>query len=305
MQLITIIVVAYNSERYIIETLESAKNQTYKNIELIITDDSSTDDTITICRKWLSINAKYFKRSEIITSKINTGIPANCNRGVNASYGEWVKLIAGDDVLTRSCVSDLLYFTSSNNKIDVVITQQQSFKDNLSPKNYLEVTPNRINHTFYNIKSTPSEQISFIIKKEVYIPGPTTFIKREALKSVGLYNEKYKLVEDLPLFYKFLKNNIKVYFLPKVTIYYRIHSSSISNRIDPILVPKVCLYLNDFYIDEVSKDVTLIENIDIHWIALLEKSIYKLGNKGPVLNLFYKFFLKIKPLNFRNFILKK
>src|SRR4051794_20989340 len=96
---VSIIVFTYNSSNYVVETLESAKAQTYRNIELIVSDDGSTDETIPLCLDWLTKNKQEFLRAEIITVEKNTGIPANCNRGVKAAAGEWVKLIAGDDIL--------------------------------------------------------------------------------------------------------------------------------------------------------------------------------------------------------------
>ena len=54
--LVSIIVITYNSAKFVLETLESAKAQTYQNIELIISDDGSTDNTVQICREWLKNN---------------------------------------------------------------------------------------------------------------------------------------------------------------------------------------------------------------------------------------------------------
>ena len=54
--LVSVVVITYNSCKYVRETLESAKMQTYRNIELIVTDDGSTDATVDICRKWLEAN---------------------------------------------------------------------------------------------------------------------------------------------------------------------------------------------------------------------------------------------------------
>ena len=51
--LVSVVVITYNSEKYILETLESIKTQSYKNLELIISDDCSKDDTVMICRDWL------------------------------------------------------------------------------------------------------------------------------------------------------------------------------------------------------------------------------------------------------------
>ena len=80
--LVSIIVITYNSSKYVLETLESAYNQTYQNIELIISDDCSTDDTVEVCKKWVDEHKDRFVRSEIITTPVNTGIPVNCNRGL-------------------------------------------------------------------------------------------------------------------------------------------------------------------------------------------------------------------------------
>ena len=99
--LVSVVVLTYNSSTTIIETLNSVKEQTYSNIELIITDDASSDTTIDICRQWLDLNGKYFFNFCLITVEFNTGLPANCNRALNASKGEWIKFIAGDDSLKK------------------------------------------------------------------------------------------------------------------------------------------------------------------------------------------------------------
>ena len=52
--LVTVVVVTYNSSKYVLETLDSIFEQTYKNIELIITDDGSSDNTVELCREWLT-----------------------------------------------------------------------------------------------------------------------------------------------------------------------------------------------------------------------------------------------------------
>jgi alpha-1,3-rhamnosyltransferase len=67
--LVSIVVITYNSSDYVLETLESAKDQTYKNIELIISDDCSTDNTVEICKNWLEENKERFKHTELITVK--------------------------------------------------------------------------------------------------------------------------------------------------------------------------------------------------------------------------------------------
>ena len=79
--LISIIAITYNSAKYIVELLESAKAQTYSNIELIISDDCSTDDTVAVCNSWIVKNTTLFNKLTLITAEKNTGIAPNVNRG--------------------------------------------------------------------------------------------------------------------------------------------------------------------------------------------------------------------------------
>ncbi|KAA6320476.1 putative glycosyltransferase EpsE, partial [termite gut metagenome] len=97
--LVSIVVITYNSSKYVLETLESAKVQTYQNIELIVSDDCSTDDTVDVCQNWLDENKERFVRTELLIVLKNTGVSANCNRGYKVAKGEWIKGVAGDDML--------------------------------------------------------------------------------------------------------------------------------------------------------------------------------------------------------------
>ena len=103
-KLVSVVVVSYNSEKFIVETLESIKNQNYDFIELIICDDCSVDLTVELCINWITKNNKIFKNIELITSMNNYGISVNINKGLNKATGEWIKFIAGDDYLLNNCI---------------------------------------------------------------------------------------------------------------------------------------------------------------------------------------------------------
>ncbi len=220
--LVSIIVVTYNSSKYILETLESAKVQTYKNIELIITDDSSTDNTIKICEDWLNKNKIYFKRTKLVTVEKNTGISANCNRGLYEAKGEWVKFIAGDDILLESCIEINLRFTKSNNnsfffsKMAFNLNDKPEFKERFD-----------IGHNLFNNKSNQL----YILLKGNYLPAPTAFIKTATLIQLGGFDEAYPMMEDYPLWSKAIKNHHKIIFKDEETVIYRIHENSTSNII--------------------------------------------------------------------------
>lgn len=224
--LVSVIVITYNSSAFILETLESINKQTYRNIELVITDDCSKDDTIEICNNWIEKNKANFVRVELITTTRNTGIPGNCNRGLYAATGKWIKLIAGDDILLESCINDYILFVDKNPCVKVVYSKFLCFETNLSDHN-ISLPDLRGYENFYAADKTSYQQFRILLRRN-FAHGPTLFIDRELLLSVGGFDEKYKF-EDLPLALKITNLGFKIYFLEKNTVYYRINNPSITN----------------------------------------------------------------------------
>ncbi|MDO5971125.1 glycosyltransferase [Flavivirga aquimarina] len=222
--LVSIIILTYNSEEFILETLESAKNQTYKNIELIISDDCSSDNTIDICNKWLVENQKYFINAFIVTTITNKGIPANCNRGIKASKGQWIKLLAGDDLFLDNCIEDNINWTQKNDDIHLLFSRVTYLKnENLTIK-YGQDLP-VIDERFYN--TIAKEQYNMLVKGGIYVPAPTGFLKKETLYKLGLFDEEIRLCEDYPMWIKASKHNFRLDFMDKETVWYRIHQQSV------------------------------------------------------------------------------
>jgi alpha-1,3-rhamnosyltransferase len=223
--LVSIIVISYFSAEYILETLESIKAQTYKRIELIITDDGSTDNTLDICREWLSLNEDRFVRTELLTVSSNTGIPSNCNRGLQASHGEWLKFIAGDDLLDKDCIINNMDFATTFPEANVIISKYRVFysRNDQSSNN---VRPPEEIWSFFKLST--DDQLKFMrFRGEHLILGMV--IKRDTLEAVGGFDEKYRLFEDLPLLLVLLEHGNRFYFLPLITAYYRRNIVAVSN----------------------------------------------------------------------------
>ena len=114
-ELISVVVLSYNSQSTIIETLDSIKAQTYKDIEIVVADDHSSDNTVAYIQKWQSDND--FSALRIVTSPENTGVTANANRGVRAAKGNAVKIIAGDDTLNVKAIETFYeYYSKGGSK---------------------------------------------------------------------------------------------------------------------------------------------------------------------------------------------
>jgi len=225
--LVSVIVVTYNSSNSIIETLDSIYQQSYLNIELIITDDYSKDNTNDRCQKWLEKNGNRFLQTKFISGPRNTGISMNCNRGLSACSGDWVKMIAGDDKIEKNCLKSNVDFVKKSKQICVVISQYEMYKDKFISENLIGIRPPENLLPFFEMK-VEDQYDEMIINSYALILG--LFIKRDVLTKLGGFDERFKNIEDLPILIKLLENGHKFYFLKKVTAYYRISSSSISSQ---------------------------------------------------------------------------
>ena len=113
--LISIVIPAYNVENYLDKCLESVVKQTYLNIEIIIVNDGSTDNTLNKCIKWSEID----KRIKYITQK-NAGLSAARNTGIRHANGEYIMFIDSDDFVKNNMV-EVLYKNLVNTKSDISI----------------------------------------------------------------------------------------------------------------------------------------------------------------------------------------
>lgn len=215
--LVSVIVITYNSAATVIETLDSIKNQDYPNVELIVADDCSKDDTTDVVKKWLDDNGSRFVRVELVTSSHNTGVSGNLNRGVERCQGTWIKIIAGDDLLLRNCISENVLCADSNNGVCAIFSRAQFFGDAAICKRY--------EHFGYGFFGLNNRERYLLLLTYNTILAPTEFISREYLKSVGGYDEEIPFIEDWPFWIKMFRNNNKVAFINKETVRYRMGSS--------------------------------------------------------------------------------
>lgn len=225
--LVSVIVVTYNSAKFVLETLESAKAQTYQNIELVISDDCSTDNSVEICRQWVEENKGRFIRTEIITNLINTGISANLNRGLYKANGEWVKVIAGDDILSAECIKLCIDFTKANLKrnIQVIHGIAKIYFEDFKESNFSQKR-GKPEWKFNRLSITPQEQYKILLRA-CPVVAPTTFFKRSIFNLVGYFEEEFPFWEDRPMWLKLTKAGFKFYFLDAELAFYRIHTTSV------------------------------------------------------------------------------
>lgn len=222
--LVSIVVITYNSSKTVIETLDSIRSQTYNNIELIVSDDSSTDDTVEVVKNWLGNNSSRFVRVKLVTSEFNTGVSGNINRGIAETNGRWIKGIAGDDLLiptaieeyvkfvfthpekVRMCVCDVEPFAVGGDVPDIIV---QSYKD------------------FFEKESEPYDQQRKRVMTSLVFVGPAYFYSKELYDEIGGYSEKYGNAEEWPFVYKVITKGNRIYALNKKLVLYRFRADSL------------------------------------------------------------------------------
>ncbi|KAA6333670.1 Spore coat polysaccharide biosynthesis protein SpsA [termite gut metagenome] len=293
--LVSIIVITYNSSKYVLETLESAKAQTYQNIELIVSDDCSTDDTIEVCQNWLNKNEERFVRTELLTVSQNTGIPANCNRGYKAAKGEWIKGIAGDDVLVNTAIQNYVLAITSNTVF--LVGQIQPFNIDKNRMIILkDIDPEKYHLKFFDLSA--SQQHKYLLTKSFNF-APSVFLKKCLFEKYGTFNEKYKFIEDLPYWLHLTSCNIKFDYLPIVTVFYRTGHESMVFSNEHFFNIKFynCLYL--FRTSIIYPQIP-IWNISFYQSELFERICYYIivnifkNKKTKITKILYKVFCNLR-----------
>lgn len=221
--LVSVCVITYNSSKYVLETLESIKAQTYKNIELIVSDDCSKDNTVEICQKWIDENKSRFVNAQMVTSDINTGIAPNCNRANKRAKGEWLKNIAGDDMLLPNCITDDIEYVTAHPDTDILFTKIKCFgdvKDGYNPFGNVDR---------YFTRLTQEEFILELLMGD-FLPASSAFIHLQCFYELRGWDESIPFVEDWPFWCKAISMGYKLACLSKATVCYRISETSISQN---------------------------------------------------------------------------
>lgn len=223
--LVSVAVITYNSSKTIVETLDSIANQTYPNLELIVSDDCSTDNTVEICRGWIEAHKDRFSRTELLTVEKNTGVSANMNRGEKACQGEWVKPIAGDDVLLSDCIESYIGFVRSRSDAICVFANVEVFGGDEETRKVVEECYATEEEFF---KMSIEEQYDYLTLVGNHIPAATTFFNKEKVAKLGVDNdERIPFIEDKPRWINLLRAGVRFDYLNKKTVKYRLSDNSL------------------------------------------------------------------------------
>lgn len=209
--LISVILPAYNCEKYIEESVTSILNQTYDNFELIIIDDGSTDKTFNILKSFKDSRVRLYK------NKINRGIIYSLNKGIFKSKGQFVARADGDDICEKDRFKKQINFLNKNKKISILGTGLSMINDR-----------GKIKKFFFYPKSDILIKWSMLFSCP--ISHPSVMIRKNILKKIKNYNSDAKYAEDYDLWSKLIHKGRKFENLPIALIRLRKHNSNITYK---------------------------------------------------------------------------
>ena len=217
---VSIIVPVYNTEKYLRKCLDSLVNQTLKEIEIIIINDKSPDNSGKIIMEYKN---KYKEKIKVIHNKTNKGIGYNRNIGVKNASGKYIMFIDSDDYLDRSAC-EKLYFKAINEKLDLVLC---NFHKMLEKNDELEeIAPDFVIPYFEN--TTLYKNPNLLL--DVNLAPWNKLYKKELLKNVTFpENLKY---EDAIVVVKAMARAKKIGIVDEKLNYYLVRNKSETTVMD-------------------------------------------------------------------------
>lgn len=205
---VTILMPVYNAEKYLAEAIESILNQTYKDFELLIINDGSTDRSEEIIQEFSDIRISY------MTNETNIGLIRTLNKGIGLIPSEYIARMDADDISLPTRLEKQIKFMDQHPEIMVSGTSIQFFNDQGNIKDYI-------------VKSDWQE-----IKTELLfqpaLMHPTVIMRKKFISDGNFfYNESHGNAEDYGLWLKISFNN-KMSNIQEVLLKYRVNETGIS-----------------------------------------------------------------------------
>lgn len=194
--LTSICVPAYNSARFIGATLESILAQTYADFEIIITDDRSTDDTVSVVKRFSD------SRIRLIENEVNLGIGGNWNKALSHAKGKYVKLMGGDDLIYPECIQRQVEQLEAPANAGAVLAICNSDVINISGK--VVIRRNRLKHGL----AKGQQLIRDCVRWGTNLIGEPVvgLFRREVLARSGMYDASNPYWLDLIFWAELLKH---------------------------------------------------------------------------------------------------
>ncbi|MCK5811892.1 MAG: glycosyltransferase [Clostridiales bacterium] len=203
--LVSVIMAVYNGQKYIKKAIDSVLNQSHKQVELIIVDDGSTDNTATLIKSYKSENISYYYQE-------NSGPGAARNLGINYAKGSLIAFIDHDDVWYKDKLFKQITYHRYHPDVSVLFTKHNLvFEDPTKDYSWVQT----IEHQKRYSTRVPSSQL----------------LEKSVLNQLGLFNESLKLGEDFDFLNRIIESSLQIHTLDEILYDKLIHDNNISSDI--------------------------------------------------------------------------
>lgn len=220
MPLISVILPIYNVELYLAECIDSIISQTFKDFELLLVDDGSTDNSLKICEEYASkdVRIKSFH-------KVNGGLSSARNYGLDRASGCYVMFVDPDDYLLSNYTFSRLVSYANDKRLDILRFDYLAVNDDNSK--ILRLGPVGAKQHLCNKVLSPLEMVKDAVRGEWF--AVLFLIKRTALEEMR-FDESFKFQEDIEFFARlFASRDLRCGYYPERYYAYRIRQNSITN----------------------------------------------------------------------------
>ena len=204
---------AYNAAAFLAQAIESVLAQTWRDFELIIVNDGSTDDTREIAEKYAARDARVK-----VHTHANAGTASALNRGIELAQGEWVFLMHADDRMRPNRLERQLAFIAEHPELSVTssLVRHVDSKNRVIGKD--------------NSRLTTYEAIDKLVAANELIGfnHPATALRKSSVLAVGGYRQAFWPAEDIDLWNRLVEKGYKVLVQPEFLLDYRMHGNSAS-----------------------------------------------------------------------------
>lgn len=221
--LVSIIVPTYNCEDYIEQALDSCLRQGHEELELLISDDHSTDTTPQKIQAWLNKYQEQFYRAVLFPQTENLGVTANTQFLLQNARGNYVRLLEGDDILVENSIRRQLEFIqNSSEEILFLFSDLLYFTDDSNSAVYTSCCKKEF------VNADVKRQYEMLLYAQ-RANGPSVFFHRETILACGGYIGPRNCA-DWTTVINLSKQGVKIHYINEGLVYYRRHENNISDK---------------------------------------------------------------------------
>ncbi|HSB06039.1 MAG TPA: glycosyltransferase, partial [Thermodesulfobacteriota bacterium] len=212
---VSVVIPAYNHERYVSEAIRSVLDQTFRDFELIIINDGSTDGTETEILKFKDDRIRYYSQS-------NRGLSATLNRGIDLARGEYFSFLPSDDLFFPEKIeTQLEEFQTGSPDLGMVFSRQM-----VVDANGYEITEDPIIEWF-DVPYRTKEEIFPALFEKNFLPAPTFMGRKACFEKVGSFDESLRYCQDYDIWLRMLRvYDIRI--VDRALLRYRWHGQNLT-----------------------------------------------------------------------------